>query len=59
MSGKEYPEKHRPGKLGTEKFDWYPRMPMEWFEIHYKIHGTVDSSEKESREPEKKEKKIE
>ncbi len=44
MSDKEYPEKPRPRK-GTEKFDWYPRMPMEWFEIH-------------SREPEKKEEKA-
>ena len=55
MSDKEYPEKHRPRKLGTEKFDWYLRMPMEWFEIH----GTVDSLEKESRESEKKRKKLE
>ena len=45
MSDKEYPEKPRPRKLGTEKFDWYLRMPMEWFEIH-------------SREPEKKEEKA-
>jgi hypothetical protein len=49
MSDKEYPEKHRPGKLGTEKFDWYPTIPMEWYSV----------LTKESREPEKKEKKIE
>ena len=51
MSDKEYPEKHRPRKLGTEKYDWHPRMPMEWYEIH----STVDSSEKESHEHKKKE----
>jgi hypothetical protein len=54
MSDKEYPEKHRPRKLGTEKFDWYPTIPMEW----YSMLATVDPPENESHEPEKKEEKA-
>ena len=46
MSDKEY---HRPRKLGTEKYDWYPRMMMEWYSM----------LTKEPQEPEKKEKKSE
>ena len=49
MSDKEYSEKPRPRKLGTEKYDWYPRMMMEWYSM----------LTKEPQEPEKKEKKSE